>query len=126
MIWLLYIIADAIANWFIIERMHKRPDYLILFLIRGGAAILYGAIVLHTVPGQFLWWFITVTFSFAFPFNLLLNRMRGRALDYYGAESGIIDRWVVKHKLHGAYFITTIVMFVMAVIVRIIFWPGLW
>jgi hypothetical protein len=114
MIWLVYIIADAIANWWLIEKKRTRPNYMMLFIIRGIAAILYGAFILDVQTDTAMWWFIFVTFSFPFPFNFILNLMRQKPFDYYGAESGIIDRFVVKYKLHGAYFLMTIVMFAIA------------
>jgi hypothetical protein len=117
MIWLLYITADAIGNWWLIEKQKQRPNYMVLFIIRGIAAILYGAFVLDVTEETILMWFIFVTFSFPFPFNFLLNLLRQRPFDYYGAESGFIDRFIVKYKLHGLWFLITIIMFAIAVFV---------
>lgn len=116
MLWLIYILLDALVNWFVIEKQEEKPFYLILFLIRGGAAVLYGAFVLDVQANsrECFNWFIQVTFPFPFVFNTTLNLLRGKSVSYFGAESGWIDSFVVKNKLQVLYFVLTIILFLIS------------
>lgn len=113
MIWLLYVLIDSVVNWYFIEKKNTVPDYGKLFVIRGGAAILYGGLIMDVqyTLGYFLSWIIITVFTFPFPFNVSLNTFRKRELEYCGAESGWIDEFVAKHHLQRVWFWVTFVMF---------------
>lgn len=117
MIWILYVLLDAIGNWYLIEKRKTTPIYPALNLFRGMMAILYGAFVLK-VGNDFyevLDWVGQVFLLFPFTFNTTLNLLRGKPVDYYGANSGLIDSFVVRHRLNKAYFLLTAVLFIVGV-----------
>jgi hypothetical protein len=115
MIWLLYILADSLANCYLIENRKTVPNYIVLFLIRAICAIIYGAYVLDVHEETFLLWLGQVTLPFPFFFNTLLNTWRRKDIDYVGEHSGWIDSFVFKHKLQRPYFWLTFILFVIAV-----------
>lgn len=115
MLWFIYILLDAMANWYIIEKKKERPFYLVFCIIRGIAAIVYGGLILDVQPETALAWFLFVTCSFPFLFNTTLNLSRGKKVVYFGADSGWIDSFMVKYNLQEAYFIITIMLFAFSI-----------
>lgn len=117
MIWLLYILLDSYANYLWIEKKKSAPNYIILFLIRGIAAIVYGALI-RDVQDNFIsifGWFAFVTCSFPFLFNTLLNSWRKKPIDYLGESSGWIDTFMVKHKLQRTWYWVSLILFYIAI-----------
>lgn len=90
MIWILYILLDAIVSWYIIEKRKISPNHFILTFIRGLVAILWG-ISINIQQGEELYWLLFVTSSFWTLFDPLLNKLRGNKLLYIGKTS-IIDK----------------------------------
>jgi len=69
---------------------HKPGDafYLILFFIRGNMAILHGAFVVDAQPGVFvplIGFYVSMHWLL---FDLTLNKLRGKDIDYEGKNSG--------------------------------------
>jgi hypothetical protein len=50
--WLLFILADILGNFYLIEVKKKKPVYLQLFILRGMAAIAHG-IIYDLITGEF-------------------------------------------------------------------------
>lgn len=98
LIWVVYIAADVWCNFYIIEQINSRPDYLKLNIIRGVAFVLYGRFVwdlwldLHS-----LYIFLYCTTSFWLLFDLVLNISRGKHPLYIGQNSGYIDQYGFKN-----------------------------
>lgn len=98
LIWVVYIAADVWCNFYIIEQINSRPDYLKLNIIRGVAFVLYGRFVwdlwldLHS-----LYIFIFCTTSFWIGFDLALNIARNKHPLYIGQNSGWIDQYGFKY-----------------------------
>jgi len=90
--WFLYIIAEALIQAHYIKE-GNRPNYLQLFIIRGMASIFHGVIVnvqpypWYDYPLLVLW----QASSFWIFFDLILNELRGKPLDYKGENSGWLD-----------------------------------
>lgn len=120
MIWFLYIILDALANWYVIEKKRTPPNYTILTIIRGMAAIVYG-IYIDIQVGETLYWLAITVLPFPFVFNTTLNLLRGKPIIYFGKASGWIDSFVVKHNLQVAYFILTVLSFLIGTIFAVIY-----
>lgn len=90
-IWLLYILVDVIGNYILIEKLHTRPNYLVLFIIRGTSAILHG-ILLDTQPSEWPELLVFQVTSFYLLFDILLNILRKKPLLYRGKNSGWLDK----------------------------------
>jgi hypothetical protein len=117
MIWYAYILLDAIVNWWLIEKRNSVPHYGKLFVIRGMAAIAYGAFILDVQYdfNETFNWLCDVLLPFPFLFNSLLNTFRGKAADHLGANSGWIDSFIV-NKFPGTvaeriYYWVTLALF---------------
>lgn len=112
MIWIAYIILEAVVQWYLIEKKKITPKYWMLFCIRGGLAVLYGAFVLDTQADTAWRWFGQIILPFAFTFNQTLNLLRGEAFDYVGENSGIIEPIIFKYGWQRYYFFFTLALFV--------------
>ena len=103
LIWLLYIAADVVVNYYIIEEKKSRPNYIILFIARGGAFMLYASLVWGF---QYEIWYSNIVLycltSFWLVFDLSLNLSRGKHALYIGPTSGWIDRAGIKYT--GLYY----------------------
>lgn len=114
--WFIYIFLEAYTQYYLIEKRHWRPNYLQLFIIRGMASILVGGLVVGVgnlsdyAMAQYnieIWmykqaaaWFLFASSSFWITFDITLNYLRKRPIDYRGKTSGWLDRmpyrlWVV-------------------------------
>jgi hypothetical protein len=98
MIWITYIFIDALFNWYLIERRKTVPNYVQLTLVRGIAAILYGAFILDVQEGQLLQWFLLTACSFWILFDILINLFRGKYIFYIGTNSKI-DQFGIRFPL---------------------------
>lgn len=98
LIWLLIPIANAVLDWYIIERLKKPIDHLIEFIFRGMAAIIYGSLVLKARGGTHGAMVIVYEVaSFYLIFELLLNLLRWKPADYLGKESAM-DRFFYRYR----------------------------
>lgn len=95
--WLLFILAEVLRNYILIEKYKTRPDYVKSFLIRGIAAITHASLVMgvenwsEAVPVL-----LFQTTSFWLLFDPALNLLRGKELMYRGKNSGWLDKLPVK------------------------------
>lgn len=112
LVWLGYIIVDAIVNWYIIEKRKVVPNYITLTIVRGWAFILIG-ILIDVEPNQFIQWFGFATCSFWLIFDTLLNKLRGKKLFYIGTNSRI-DQFGLKHPV--IYFSLKVVAIILAIL----------
>src|SRR5574343_949393 len=112
-VWLLYILADALYNWYIIEKKNTVPHYLPMTIFRGMMAIFYGAFI-DTNTDTVLYWLIFTTCSFWLVFDVSLNLMRGKSPFYIGTNS-TIDRFGLKFPV--TYWLLKIACLVLLVII---------
>ena len=112
MIWILYILIEAVVQWYFIEKKKVRPHYLQLFIVRGIFAVIYGVVVLKTEQDTVWRWAGQVILPFPFIFNQTLNILRGKTYDYVGENSGFIEPLIFKYKLQRLYFFITLALFV--------------
>ena len=93
LIWVLYPIAEAIAQRFTYFKdltKKVRPNYLMLWIIRGIAAVVHGAL-LDVQPEPWYQWPGLVLFqvgTFGLLFDPILNKLLGNGIDYEGENSG--------------------------------------
>lgn len=92
-IWILYPVIEALVQRFTYFKRPSqiiRPNYLMLFLIRGMASILHGVLMdVQVTP----WWDYPALLCFQVGvfwllFDPLLNSLRDKPLDYEGKNSG--------------------------------------
>jgi len=100
-LWIIYIVLDALVNWYIIEKKKIVPNYIQLMIFRGWAFILIG-IAINLQEWQLLWWFLFTTTSFWLLFDILINLFRGKNIFYRG-ENSMIDKF--GRKYHSVYFL---------------------
>lgn len=118
LLWILYIAVDVRVNFLIIEKWDKRPNYLLMNIIRGGVFILYGAFVWDFQAE--MWYFNIFLFcvtSFWLLFDLSLNIARKKHPLYIGAESGWIDRFGIKNQ--GFYYMCKLFALVVLILATI-------
>lgn len=100
LIWLAFILAEVLRNWFIIERKRQRPNYGKSFMLRAIAGLVLTAYSLPlqwntpfieamhlVVPYVFelcAWFFVV--------FTVVLNNFRKKELFHLGSESGWLDQ----------------------------------
>lgn len=138
LLWFVIIAVDAYRNHIIIKE-GNRPNYLQSFIFRGMAAIIhaiwidglfrifYPLRLFYDAPlGLFttelfrVWGPVLLfqLFSFAFLFNIILNSLRNKDLDYIGDHSGWIESFLSKFKgkfnVERAYFIFLLVGFILS------------
>ena len=98
LLWLIYILIDAVVNWYTIEKKKQVPDYLLMTIIRGMIAILFGAFALDLQQHK-LWPFLGFTAgSFWLLFDPILNLMRGKSLFYVGTNAQL-DKFGLKYPI---------------------------
>jgi len=100
-LWLFYIVLDALVNWYIIEKRKIVPNYIQLTIVRGWAFILIG-IAINLQEWQLLWWFLFTATSFWLLFDILINLFRGKNIFYRG-ENSMIDKFGTKYP--AVYFL---------------------
>lgn len=89
--WILYILAEAKIQGYLIENKKWKPIYIQLFIIRGMVAIVYG-IFLDVTPEQYLPLLLFQITSFWIFFDLFLNFFRKKPWNYKGKTSGWLDK----------------------------------
>ena len=97
-LYLLFPLAFATSDWYIIEKQNRYPDKTLMFILRVTAALLFGAFLV--AKGYWwLWVCLYLPFGFWWPFNTLLNIFRGKRwwyLDVLDAEDSKIDQFFKK------------------------------
>ena len=117
LLWLL-----PIAGNVYIDRTGRKPNYLIMFILRGMAAILHGILFNPHNLYDYLPIFIFQITSFWIFFELGLNLVRGKHWLYYDKiekDSGVIDRFFAWAgvKAHGIAKILCFVVMVLSIVV---------
>lgn len=98
LIWLLFPAANAVLDWYIIERRKVYPDHLIEYIFRGFVIILYGVLVFKTEDeNQGYCVFAYEVLSFYIVFELLLNILRSKPWNYVGKNSAW-DKILSRHR----------------------------
>jgi hypothetical protein len=92
--WLIFILADILGNYYVIEVKKSRPNYFQLFTIRGIAAIIHASLIMQVVDLRT--WVPVLAFQLASHFTLFspgLNLMRKKKnwFTYRGKDSGWLD-----------------------------------
>lgn len=115
LLWLFYIAADVWTNYTIIEKNKARPNYLLLFIVRGAAFILYGAFVWNF---QYQIWYLNIFIfcvtSFWLLFDIFLNLSRDLSPFHIGKTSGFIDRFGVKEP--GVYWCAKVMALILLIL----------
>lgn len=96
-LWPLYILLDAIVNWWWIEKEKSVPNYLVLTIVRGWFFILIGAAV-GVTPESFPGFLLYCTTSFWVLFDPVFNKFRSKPFFYLG-ENSTIDQLGKKYPL---------------------------
>jgi hypothetical protein len=93
-IWFIYIFVEAKVQGYLFKKDEGfKPDYLILFFVRGAASIIHGGPILHVENmAHYATLLIFQSTSFWIVFDLLLNKSRGKKWNYRGEQSGWLDR----------------------------------
>lgn len=89
--WIIYILIEAFIQGKLIKKGDK-PNYFVLFLIRGIFAIIHGGPILNVQNNRE--WLILLgwqTCSFEAIFDFFLNLLRMEKWNYKGHTSGYID-----------------------------------
>lgn len=92
--WFLFPIAEGIVQGLLFKYKkgfgHVPGDsfYIQIFIIRGIAAILHGALVVNAQPGVFVPLFGFYACAHWLVFDVVLNLMRKKDIDYEGKNSG--------------------------------------
>lgn len=98
LIWVAYIWIDVWNNYYIIEVNDRRPNYLLMNIVRGVAFVLYGRFVWDlSLDLQALYVFLYCLTSFWILFDLALNIARRKHPLYIGQHSGWIDQYGFKY-----------------------------
>lgn len=107
LIWVLLIGLEVFRNWYMIENKKSKPNYLVSFILRGMAFILYGSLIWST---KYEWFTFTIFLycvtSFFILFDPLLNITRGKDWYYVGHSSGWIDRFATSGKIQRVAYWT--------------------
>ena len=84
----------ALADCYTIEFLNKYPNKALNFWLRAGVGVAFGAILIFTEG--YIWYWVApyILFGFWWPFNTILNILRGKSVFYLG--SGPVDRILVK------------------------------
>lgn len=112
LLWLLYILVDAYINWYIIEKKKTSPHHGIMIILRGMAAIIFGACI-DTQEHQILQLVIFTGGSFWLLFDPILNLMRGKSPLYIGKTSKIDT---LGNKYPKTYWILKVVILISVVV----------
>lgn len=94
--WILYPIMEAIIQSYLIEEKNWKPNYLMLFTIRGMFSIVHG-IIMNVEPYPWYDYPVVVLFqcfTFWIVFDVVLNVLRGKEVEYRGKTSGWLDRLI--------------------------------
>ena len=117
LVWLLPIGANVWA-----DRTGRKPNYLMMFILRGMAAILHGVMFQPENWGEYFPVFVFQVTSFWLFFEAALNIVRKKPLLYYDmkeGDSGWIDRffkWTGK-PAHTVAKIAALILMILSIIV---------
>ena len=118
-IWFAFILAHVIRDWYLIEKLKKRPNYS----HSTRARIVIGAAYIMLVwDWKHIWLladlciFMLTSFWLCFP--LLLNIFRKRMVFYLGKTSGSLDPYFLKHPVQFRLaLIVSLILCILSIIV---------
>jgi len=130
LLWLIPISANVYADY-----AGRKPFYLLMFILRGGVAIIHSTIILWNVPTSefytatqlFIVWSPVLIFeitSYWLLFEIALNVLRKKPLLYYDhkeKDSGWIDRFFMwaGPTWHTAAKLAALVLFILSTVTLI-------
>ena len=103
--WLIYPILEVLIQAYWIEQVKRRPDYQFVWMVRGAAFFAWAIWMVMRIDVYYdlqtyrdsLWIMLPLLLwaptTFFLIFNPLLNKLRGKELNYKGADSGMFDAW---------------------------------
>lgn len=91
-LWFLIIELEVWRNYYIIEVKKQAPSYLLSFILRSMAAIVYGILFNPQNFNDYSPILIFQVTSFWIVFDLSLNILRDKEIFYTGHESGWLDK----------------------------------
>lgn len=114
-LWLVYIASEVTIQAHLIGKGWK-PNYIQLFILRGAASIVHGAIIDVESFGEYFWLLAFQVTSFWILFDLGLNIVRGKELFYKGKNSGWLDKlpWDVYIILKGIAAVVCLTLIILA------------
>ena len=94
-LWAVVVVAAALSQWYIIEKLERFPNKTLWFVVR---AIIGGVFMWLFIRQGYIWYWAAsyLVFVFWFPFNVILNLLRGKSLIYLSPENSLVDKWVLK------------------------------
>lgn len=114
-LWIIYILLDALGSWYLIEKKKKEINHLVATLVRWWAMVLIG-ITVPITEHTLLPWMVFTSTSFWLFFDPLLNLFRGKPFFYIG-ENAKIDKFGHDRKL--AYWGMKVIALLVMIIVII-------
>lgn len=124
-LWLFIIIAETFRNYYIIEVVKDRPNYLQSFIIRGMVALVH-AILFN--PHNFHEWLPILIYqcaTFFVIFSPLLNFTRNESFFYLGKTSGIIDPFLLRYPaLHRLLYFLSCLLVVISTVIIVLMYGG--
>ena len=96
--WAVLVIAAAVSQWYIIEKLKRYPNKKLWFAIR---VIVGGLFLWLFIRDGYLWYWAAsyLVFVFWFPFNVILNLLRGKGALYLSPINSTLDRialWIFR------------------------------
>jgi hypothetical protein len=117
LLWLIPIAANVLA-----DRNGRKPNYLVMFILRGMAAILHGVLFEPDNFGEYFPVLVFQVTSFWLIFEATLNYLREKPLLYYDTvekDSGYIDRFFAwaGNPAHTIAKVCTLILCILSIIV---------
>lgn len=98
-LWIAYILIEAIIQGYLIEQRSWKPNYFQLFIFRGWASIAHGIFFLNVQADPWYQYPLLLAYqcgTFWVIFDLTLNTLRNKPWHYKGNNSGWLDKLPVK------------------------------
>lgn len=93
--WMIFVIASAVMQWYIIEKRKQYPEKGLWFITRAIFFLFF--LSMYMVEGYVWYWAANfMIFTFWLPFNSILNKMRGLRITYLSARNSLVDRVLLK------------------------------
>jgi hypothetical protein len=122
-LWLLYIITEVLLQGYLIENKSWKPNYIQLFITRGIASIVHGAIIdTQNIYPDYIALLLFQMTSFWIFFDLGLNWYRKKPIFYSGRTSGWIDRYLGTTRLYVPLKLVALIVMITSYIVGLQYW----
>jgi hypothetical protein len=95
LIWLLIVVLAVLSQFWIIEKKQKYPVKILWAAIRVAVA---GVFMYFYIDLGYMWYWALLYMigSFWGPFNLMLNFLRNKDLNYLSPKNSFVDRMLMK------------------------------